>query len=71
MNNRQKLATLLVGICFGFLLSISIPVEANREYRNYDEVLLEEIRDNGDDILGKMETIIDRLDAINGSIRRK
>ncbi len=56
---------IIIGLILGFVLTLPFTVKAYEkdelQYLAGIEYLLEEIRDNGDDMLDKMETILDRL----------
>lgn len=47
----------VVGLIVGFIIGQPYFSEASRDYVNYNEKLLEEIRDNGDEIISKLSQI--------------
>ncbi len=55
---------ILLGMIFGLILASTITVNAySPSYTEWEQEvvdLLEEIRDNGDDLIGKIETLIDK-----------
>ncbi len=56
---------LIIGIILGFVLTLPFQVKAyNNAYTEWEQEvvdLLEEIRDNGNEIIGKIETNIDAI----------
>ncbi len=56
---------IIIGLILGFILTLPFQVKAyNDAYTEWQQEvvdLLEEVRDNGDDIYSRMDTILDRL----------